>query len=111
MTLIQKIKSIFFEGDRTIATLMAVLFILYYLEASTIAKTNMEDKIGPGAFPQLISIIGIFLCVCFFIPVFRGAKNNYEKIISSWDEIKGIAILFMIIGYVFLFAALGEQIA
>ena len=94
-----------------IATLMAVLFILYYFEATTITKTNMEDTIGPGAFPQLISIFGLFLCVCFFIPVFRGAKNNYEKTIGFWDEIKGIAIIFMVIGYVFLIDLVGYSAA
>ncbi|MGY8992237.1 MAG: hypothetical protein ACKVHL_11700, partial [Rhodospirillales bacterium] len=29
-----------------IATMMTILFVVYYLEAENIPKTNMEDKIG-----------------------------------------------------------------
>ncbi len=103
----QKIKSLFFEGDRLIATLMAVLFVLYYFEAATIPRTNMEDKVGPGAFPQLIGLFGLFLCAIFFFKVFRGDPNEYENIKGFWDEIKGIAILFMVIAYVLLIDLIG----
>jgi hypothetical protein len=103
----QKIKSLLFEGDRMIATIMTVLFILYYFEAATIPKTNMEDKVGPGAFPQLVGIFGLLMVACFFYKIFRSGIIEYEKIIGVWDEIKGVAILFMVIGYVLLIDLIG----
>ena len=105
--MVQKIKSFFFEGDRMIATIMTVLFIIYYFEAATIPRTNMEDKVGPGAFPQLIGMFGLLMCACFFFKVLRSGAIQYEKIIGFWDEIKGVAILFMIFGYVLLIDLIG----
>ena len=103
----QKIKSLFFEGDRMIATMMTILFVVYYLEAENIPKTNMEDKIGAGAFPQLIGVFGLLMCACFFFSVWRNSGVQYEKIIGFFDEIKGVAILFMVIAFVLLIDLIG----
>lgn len=90
-----------------IATIMTVLFILYYFEAATIPRTNMEDKVGPGAFPQLVGLFGLLMIACFFYTVFRSGIIEYEKIKGFWDEIKGVAILFMVIAYVLLIDLIG----
>ncbi len=103
----QKIKSLFFEGDRMIATLMTILFVLYVIEADSIPKTNMEDKIGPGAFPQLVGLFGVLMCACFFYNTWRTGGMQYEKIVGIIDEIRGVAILFMVIAYVLLIDLIG----
>jgi len=67
----------------------------------------MEDKIGPGAFPQLIGVFGLLMCACFFYKAWRTGGMKYEKIVGFFDEIKGVAIIFMIIAFVLLIDLIG----
>ena len=94
-----------------IATILAIIFMLYALEASTIPKTSFQDKVGPGTFPELLALFGLIMIGFFFFDVFRGKGETYEKSEGFVGEIKGIAILFMSVVYVFLLDLISYPIA
>jgi len=100
MSIIEQIKRNFLQGDRLIVTMISVLLFFYLKEALVLEKTNLEDAVGPGGFPVLLGITGVILCGIYFINVFRGRMAEYEKIEGLWAEIKGVAMLFMVIAYV-----------
>ena len=102
MTLGKLVKRSFLQGDRLIVTIITVFLVLYLLEATTLEKTRLEDSVGPGGFPILIALIGLGLCALFYINVFRNVMPEYAKIQGVWHEIKGVAMLFLIIVYVIL---------
>lgn len=94
-----------------IATILAIIFVLYALEAGTISRTHFQDKVGPGTFPELLAAFGLIMIGCFFFDVFRGKGETYEKCEGFIGEIKGVAILFMSFAYVFLLDLLSYPIA
>ena len=100
MTFGEMIKRNFLQGDRLIVTMITTFLVLYLTESTQLEKTNMEDAVGPGGFPFVIGVTGLILCAIFYINVFRGFMAEYEKIGSLWEEIKGVAMLFMVIAYV-----------
>lgn len=102
MTFGEMIKRNFLQGDRLIVTMITTVLVLYLYEATQLEKTNMEDAVGPGGFPVVLGLTGLGLCAIFYINVFRGKMAEFEKIKSLWAEIKGIAMLFMVIAYVIL---------
>lgn len=102
MTLGKLIKRNFLQGDRLIVTIITVVLVLYLVEALSLEKTRLEDSVGPGGFPTLIALVGLGLCGLFYINVFRNLMPEYERIRGVWQEIKGIAMLFLVILYVIL---------
>jgi len=111
MTLGKLVKRNFLQGDRLIVTLITVFLVLYLLEATTFKKTRLEDSVGPGGFPILIAVIGLGLCFIFYINVFRNLMPEYEKTKGVWHEIKGIAMLFLVIVYVILIDLISYEAA
>ncbi|MEQ8193163.1 MAG: tripartite tricarboxylate transporter TctB family protein [Rhodospirillales bacterium] len=106
-----RLKQLLFQGDRMIATILAVIFVFYAWEASTLSRTHFQDKIGPGTFPELLAAFGLIMIGFFFFDVFRGKGGTYEKCEGFIGEVKGVAILFMSIAYVFLLDLLSYPIA
>lgn len=102
MTIGKLIKRSFLQGDRLIVTIVTIVLILYLIEATGLERTRLEDSVGPGGFPIVIALVGLGLCGLFYINVFRNLLPEYEKTQGVWHEIRGIAILFLIVVYVIL---------